>query len=291
MTRNGAATWQRGTSWSPGSPTTPASRSRPTESVPAWAAALVRPPSPEVIGQIELWRAAHQIPDSDLRPTGPVQHHLLEARAQHRLDALIAGESEPVLNWLSRIHQAAPGTIEDPATIRLARECAEVDPDGHSLPRHLEHALRRPLPDDHKADALRYRLEAWLHPVWEIVRTADAPSRFPTPTASVTRPTPRWPGHSPMNNRRPSSGRTPTQEGNDMTTPRTPRVVKQQWISLREAAIIYGVSTYTLRRRIASGDLPAVKLGYKIIRVRIEDLNKLFPILPTTRPEDRYRRW
>ena len=76
-----------------------------------------------------------------------------------------------------------------------------------------------------------------------------------------------------------------------MTTPRTPRVVKQLWISLREAALIYGVSTYTLRRRIASGDLPAVKLGYKIIRVRIEDLNKLFPSLPTTRPQDRYRRW
>jgi len=76
-----------------------------------------------------------------------------------------------------------------------------------------------------------------------------------------------------------------------MTTPHTPRVAKQQWISLREAALIYGVSTYTLRRRIASGDLPAVKLGYKIIRVRIEDLNKLFPILPTTRSEDRYRRW
>ena len=72
-----------------------------------------------------------------------------------------------------------------------------------------------------------------------------------------------------------------------MTTPRTPRVVKQQWISLREAALIHGVSTYTLRRRIASGDLPAVKLGYRIIRVRIEDLNKLVPILPTTRPEDR----
>lgn len=45
-------------------------------------------------------------------------------------------------------------------------------------------------------------------------------------------------------------------------------------MSLREAAKIYAVSTYTLRRRIASGDLPAVKLGYKLIRVRIEGLNK-----------------
>lgn len=52
-----------------------------------------------------------------------------------------------------------------------------------------------------------------------------------------------------------------------------------------------GVSTYTLRHRISSGDLPAVKLGYKLIRVRIEDLDKLFPAIPTNRPEDRYRRW
>ena len=45
--------------------------------------------------------------------------------------------------------------------------------------------------------------------------------------------------------------------------------VEPEYISLREAALIYAVSTYMLRRRIASGDLPAVKLGYKIIRVRV----------------------
>ena len=75
-----------------------------------------------------------------------------------------------------------------------------------------------------------------------------------------------------------------------MAIPQTPRV-EAEWISLREAAKIYAVSTYTLRRRISSGDLPAVKLGYKLIRVRIEDLDKLFPAIPTDRPEDRYRRW
>jgi excisionase family DNA binding protein len=72
--------------------------------------------------------------------------------------------------------------------------------------------------------------------------------------------------------------------------PATPRV-STDWISLRQAAAIYAVSIYTLRRRIASGDLPAVKLGYKLIRVRIEDLDKLFHAIPTTHPEDRYRRW
>jgi hypothetical protein len=63
--------------------------------------------------------------------------------------------------------------------------------------------------------------------------------------------------------------------------------VEPEYISLREAARIYAVSTYTLRRRIASGDLPAVK----IIRVRVADLDGLFPAIPTTRPADRYRRW
>ena len=75
-----------------------------------------------------------------------------------------------------------------------------------------------------------------------------------------------------------------------MAIPQTQRVTPE-WISLREAAKIYAVSTYTLRRRISSGDLPAVKLGYKLIRVRITDLDKLFPAIPTTRPEDRYTRW
>jgi excisionase family DNA binding protein len=67
--------------------------------------------------------------------------------------------------------------------------------------------------------------------------------------------------------------------------------LEPEYISLREAASIYAVSTYTLRRRIASGDLPAVKLGYKIIRIRVADLEGLFPAIPTGRPEDRYRRW
>jgi excisionase family DNA binding protein len=79
-------------------------------------------------------------------------------------------------------------------------------------------------------------------------------------------------------------------EGTNMAINQNPRI-EPEWVSLREAAKIYAISTYTLRRRIASGDLPAVKLGYKLIRVRISDLDRLFPAIPTTRPEDRYRRW
>lgn len=124
-------------------------------------------------------------PTTTSAPTGPVQHHLLEARTQHRLDGLIAGEAEPVLKWLGWIHEAAPTTIEDPATIRVARECAEADPDGTRLRAHVQAATGRALPDDHKADALRYRLEPWLNQVWETV-TPQPPGTTRTATCTIT---------------------------------------------------------------------------------------------------------
>jgi len=49
-----------------------------------------------------------------------------------------------------------------------------------------------------------------------------------------------------------------------------------QWLSLRQAAALYGVSTDTIRRRIVTGQLPASRCGGRIIRVRIDDLERLF---------------
>lgn len=92
---------------------------------------------------------------------------------------MIAGESEQVLNWLGWIHEAVPATLDDPGTIRVARECAEADPEGAWLRTHVQQEASRPLPDDHKADALRFRLEMWLHPVWETVSTAQLPRHDP----------------------------------------------------------------------------------------------------------------
>ncbi len=56
-----------------------------------------------------------------------------------------------------------------------------------------------------------------------------------------------------------------------------------RWLSLRDAAGIYAVSIDTLRRRIATGDLPAVKLGYRLIRVRSSDLDHIFRSIPGDR--------
>lgn len=63
-----------------------------------------------------------------------------------------------------------------------------------------------------------------------------------------------------------------------------------EYISLTEAARRYGVSYDTLRRRISEGKLPAVRGGYKLIRVLAKDVAKLFPPIPTLDPDD-YSRW
>jgi excisionase family DNA binding protein len=54
-----------------------------------------------------------------------------------------------------------------------------------------------------------------------------------------------------------------------------------EWVSLQQAAVIYGVSVDTLRRRIRHGQLPASRFGQRLIRVRTTDLDHLFRAIPT----------
>lgn len=57
----------------------------------------------------------------------------------------------------------------------------------------------------------------------------------------------------------------------------TPR---RQFETLAQAADRTGLSTYTLRRRIADGRLPAYRSGPRIIRVDPDDVDKLLTRLP-----------
>jgi len=52
------------------------------------------------------------------------------------------------------------------------------------------------------------------------------------------------------------------------------------FISLRKAADMLDVSVRTLRRRVASGELPAFRSGRRIIRIRIDDVEKLLRRVP-----------
>ena len=55
----------------------------------------------------------------------------------------------------------------------------------------------------------------------------------------------------------------------------------QEWLSLQRAASMYCVSVDTLRRRVSAGVLPASRLGRRIIRVRVSDLESIFRPIPT----------
>jgi excisionase family DNA binding protein len=52
-------------------------------------------------------------------------------------------------------------------------------------------------------------------------------------------------------------------------------------ISIGQAAAYAGVSTKTLRRRIADGTIPAVRLGPRAIRVRPGDIEAALRPIPT----------
>jgi excisionase family DNA binding protein len=60
-----------------------------------------------------------------------------------------------------------------------------------------------------------------------------------------------------------------------------------EWLSLQKAALIYDVSVDTLRRSISAGQLPASRLGRRLIRVRASELDRLFRPIPTFRSSRR----
>ena len=66
-------------------------------------------------------------------------------------------------------------------------------------------------------------------------------------------------------------------------TTATDTTTRRRFESLSEAAGRTGLSTWTLRRRIADGLLPAYRSGTRIIRVDPDDVDKLLTRIQTVR--------
>jgi excisionase family DNA binding protein len=56
--------------------------------------------------------------------------------------------------------------------------------------------------------------------------------------------------------------------------------VGNRWVSLADAAERVGVTTRTLRRWIAAGTLPASRVGPRLVRVNLDDLEALLRPIP-----------
>ena len=63
-----------------------------------------------------------------------------------------------------------------------------------------------------------------------------------------------------------------------------PAHTKRRLVSIPSAAEFAAVSNDTIRRRIACGQLTGYRLGSRIIRVDLDEVEALLKPIPTTRP-------
>ena len=125
---------------------------------PAWARPLPGL-DPSLVDDIRLWRAAHNTPDSDLRPTGPTRYGPAERDAQRDLDDRLETAHAGIREWTPRVVEAVPGLAGNPRLPVLAAKLASLDQTGYDALRILHRATSMGvLPDDHPADALGYRI-------------------------------------------------------------------------------------------------------------------------------------
>ena len=145
---------------------------RGSDAAPAWAAPLLTAQAPPVlIGRVALWRSAHRVDDTDLRPTGSPADTAAERLAQQSLDRDVAralnartcAEQPGVVSgaraWNRLMQTVEPRLVTDPTWPHLAHRLDRLEQTGDDVQALLRDALARgPLPDELPAAALLSRL-------------------------------------------------------------------------------------------------------------------------------------
>ncbi|WP_298747086.1 MobF family relaxase [uncultured Serinicoccus sp.] len=133
---------------------------------PSWARQGTQRPEPELLARVQVWRAANQVEDTDLRPTGPRQ--IAKAHALHQQDldtCLRVGRHPAIAEFGPLITAASPATHQDRFAPVLAERLAGLSRAGLDAPATVQAALSDgPLPDDHACAALWWRINRTLSP-------------------------------------------------------------------------------------------------------------------------------
>ena len=137
--------------------------------LPAWAQNGLRPDD-TAVANVEVWRAAMQVPADDRRPTGAPQLQKASATWQRRLNRAVTGNHTPALKeWRHLLHSLAPQVRDDEFTPLLAERLAAMSRAGVTA-HHLLRTAADPdhpagaLPDEHAAAALWWRMARQLTP-------------------------------------------------------------------------------------------------------------------------------
>ncbi|HYO86252.1 MAG TPA: MobF family relaxase [Dermatophilaceae bacterium] len=134
-----------------------------TPNTPTWWPKGRSTPTPDLLADLAVWRAANTIPDSDRRPTGPTQPAKAHALWQHDLYTRLGStNTATVADWTTLLHELVPASRRDDYTPRLAEHLAELSGAGVDANTLLRTATGAPLPDDHAASALWWRIQRHL---------------------------------------------------------------------------------------------------------------------------------
>jgi hypothetical protein len=156
---------------------------------PSWAAQLHTLVPAELIAEAQVWRAATQVDPADLRPTGPRQIGHATRIFQQQLDKrLAAAATDEDRRWRQLLVTEVPSVTADPFLPELAERLSDLTRSGFDATLLLRSAATAgPLPDDHPAAALWWRI---------LDQLPQMPSRVPAtpkavpPTRRATRTPP-----------------------------------------------------------------------------------------------------
>jgi hypothetical protein len=160
------------------------------EAPAAWVAA--RPHallSAELIADTQVWRAATQVEPSDMRPTGPPQPGYAARLFQQQLDKrLAATDTRTESRWRHLLAAEVPSTTADPFLPELTERLSNLTRSGYDATHFLRSAAAGgPLPDDHPAAAIWWRILDQLPQTQPATPKAVPATRRRGPTLAVRR--------------------------------------------------------------------------------------------------------
>ncbi|QDO89972.1 AAA family ATPase [Ornithinimicrobium ciconiae] len=174
--------------------------------VPDWAAqGGTTRPGDDLLAKVAVWRAATHAGPTDLRPTGPPQVDKAPALHQRALREQLAGGRAPALaEWGDLIARLSQQARSDDFAPVLAERLAAVSRAGLDAAGLVSSAAQTgPLPDDHAAAALWWRIAEHLSPA--VTAQADEPhtvtagwvptlaDNLGTPRVQAMQDSPWWP--------------------------------------------------------------------------------------------------
>jgi hypothetical protein len=162
-----------------------------------WAESHAAMPA-ELIADVQVWRAATQVDPSDLRPTGPLQLGHAGRTWQHQLDKRLAtATTEEAWRWQQLLATEVPTVTADPFLPELTERLSNLSRAGFDATLLVQSASAEgPLPDDHPAAALWWRILDQLAPQMPN-RNPATPNPVPMTSRTATtspgrhRPVPR----------------------------------------------------------------------------------------------------